>query len=322
MTISIVVPVYGVEKYIEQCARSLMEQTVDDYEVIFVDDCSPDKSVSILQEVLKRYPNRDARIVRLPENLGLGGARLAGFKESKGIYIWNVDGDDWVEPDAVECLLDCTRRTRAAFVGMDFWYEWNKTRKISIEKWSRDSKNYTRMLLSGETMPCVWKHLIKKELMVRNQLLPQVGIDMGEDYVLTPRLAYFATEIAHIDKPLYHYRQVNQNAYTKQRAAKRAAGLGVVLDILGAFFADKEDFAEALHCGQWLKKTELMMAATYDEYPIIDEMRTDGRPVMKTMPIQMRLAALLIYHKQWGLLLCYACTFRLFMRGIQLLKGR
>ena len=84
--VSVIIPVYGVEKYIERCARSLFEQTLDDIEYIFVDDCSPDKSVFILERIIKEYSSRfldegkKVRIERMPKNCGLPAVRKYGIQ--------------------------------------------------------------------------------------------------------------------------------------------------------------------------------------------------------------------------------------------------
>lgn len=105
--VSVIIPVYGVERYIEQCARSLFSQTMrDGIEYIFVDDCSPDKSIEILEDILREYPHREpqVKIIRHTENQGIGGTRRTGVKNATGEYIIHCDSDDWVEPDMYEML--------------------------------------------------------------------------------------------------------------------------------------------------------------------------------------------------------------------------
>ena len=84
--VSVIVPVYGVEKYIERCARSLFEQTLDDIEYIFVDDCSPDRSIEILNQVIGEYPGRkdQVQIIHHASNQGLALARQTGLKAATG----------------------------------------------------------------------------------------------------------------------------------------------------------------------------------------------------------------------------------------------
>ena len=104
--VSVIVPIYNVEAYIERCAISLFEQTLDDIEYIFVNDCTPDNSMMILSEVLSRYPQRkeQVRIINQPKNQGAAKAREDGIKEARGEYIIHCDSDDWVDKNIYQLL--------------------------------------------------------------------------------------------------------------------------------------------------------------------------------------------------------------------------
>lgn len=117
-TVSILVPVYSVEKYIERCARSIFEQTYQNLDIVFVDDCTPDKSIEILRRVLDDYPERKAqtRIIRHEHNQGLAAARNTAVAAATGTFLTHVDSDDWLELDAVEELVKKQVETGVAFV--------------------------------------------------------------------------------------------------------------------------------------------------------------------------------------------------------------
>ena len=102
--VSVIIPVYNAGKYIERCVRSLFEQTLDDIEYIFVDDCSPDDSMDVLQKVLSEYPQRkeNVTLIRHKANTGQSGARKSGMHVAKGEYIIHCDADDWVDLDMYE----------------------------------------------------------------------------------------------------------------------------------------------------------------------------------------------------------------------------
>ena len=96
--VSVIVPIYEVERYIERCARSLFEQTMlSGIEFIFVDDCTPDYSIEILHNTLKEYPEREAQVTILTHsaNKGLAAARKTGVRAARGEYISHCDSDDW-----------------------------------------------------------------------------------------------------------------------------------------------------------------------------------------------------------------------------------
>ena len=116
--VSIIVPVYGVEKYIERCARSLFEQTLDDIEYLFIDDCTPDKSVEILKRVLEEYPHRKSQVVihRMEQNSGQAKVREWGMRNATGEYLIHCDSDDWVDMDMYRIMYEEAKRTDADIV--------------------------------------------------------------------------------------------------------------------------------------------------------------------------------------------------------------
>ena len=101
--VSVIIPFYNVEDYIEECLKSVINQTYRNLEIIFVDDCSPDNSYLIV----KKYMDRDDRIrlIRHKENLGLGGARNTGLKEANGEFIYFLDSDDYIENNYIEKMV-------------------------------------------------------------------------------------------------------------------------------------------------------------------------------------------------------------------------
>ena len=121
--VSVIVPIYGVEAYIERCAVSLFEQTLDDIEYIFVNDCTPDNSMTILSEVLSRYPQRreQVRIINQPKNLGAAKAREDGIKAARGEYIIHCDSDDWVDTNMYQLLYEKAKADNSDMVICD-WY--------------------------------------------------------------------------------------------------------------------------------------------------------------------------------------------------------
>ena len=106
--VSILVSFFNVEDCIERCARSLFAQTYDDLEYVFIDDCSQDRSVSVLMDVARDYPNRtnDIKLIRSSRNRGVATSRNIAIENSSGEFICFVDSDDWLELNAVELLVE------------------------------------------------------------------------------------------------------------------------------------------------------------------------------------------------------------------------
>ena len=123
MKVSVIIPIYKVEAFIERCATTLMEQTLHEVEYIFVDDATPDRSIQILEEVVARYSERkeQVRIVHHEENKGLPAARNTGLTLATGEYIFHCDSDDYVELTMLEELYHTAKNQEADIVWCD-WY--------------------------------------------------------------------------------------------------------------------------------------------------------------------------------------------------------
>lgn len=241
--VSVIIPIYKVEKCIERCARSLFEQTLSSIEFIFVNDYSPDNSVSILQSVLNQYPNRSphTKIVHHEYNRGLAAARNTGRSIAQGEYIIACDSDDWVERNMYELMYQKAKKTNADIVICD----WNEiyattTKYVSVNP----PDNYTDCviaLLSGKMHGSVWNKLVRSSLYQENDIMCKEGMDFCEDFYVTYRLFYFAKSIAYINLPLYHYNKMNINAYTSNLfSIKTQQGLVLLAKEIDTFFQNNE----------------------------------------------------------------------------------
>ena len=116
--VSVIIPIYKVEKYIERCAISLLEQTLPDIEIIFVDDCSPDDSMRLLDSVLLKYSDLfpNIKIIHHEVNSGSAVARITGIKAAEGEYIAFCDSDDWVDKEMYAYLYSGAQASGADMV--------------------------------------------------------------------------------------------------------------------------------------------------------------------------------------------------------------
>src|SRR5689334_9186190 len=112
--VSIIVPVYNVERYLGECLDSILSQDFEDFEIVAVDDCSQDGS----SEILRQYAERDARIkiIVMPQNRGLGAARNAGLAAATGRYVWFIDSDDSIRPGSLSAIMARAEETGAEVV--------------------------------------------------------------------------------------------------------------------------------------------------------------------------------------------------------------
>lgn len=222
--ISIIVPVYNVEKYLERCIESIVNQTYKDIEIILVDDGSPDNCPAICD----RYAEKDSRIkVIHKQNGGLINARKSGLEIAQGDYIGFVDSDDWIEPEMYEYFAQMINKYSPDMVLSDFYYDNNGQLTDSEQLFDKEYYNknaleefiYPKMLFSGTYYkfginPCCWSKVFKKELIKKNLPLVDGRIKMGEDAAFTYPCLIDAKSAATVKKPCYHY-NINPESMTK-----------------------------------------------------------------------------------------------------------
>lgn len=239
--VSILVPIYGVEQYIERCAVSLFEQTYGNIEYVFVDDCSPDKSLEILHFVATRYPNRieHIKIIRHERNKGLATARNTAVAAANGTFVIHVDSDDWIDKNTVEVCVKKQIGTDADIILYGFKEHFSQTKCISKKVCISDKETFITSVLLGKIHPVIWNKMIRRCLYFDNGLKCLDGVNMGEDLQITPLLFYYSHKIEVIEEYLYHYNVSNVNAYTKCFSSKKAEQTWCTLLSLTTFFSDK-----------------------------------------------------------------------------------
>lgn len=203
--ISIIIPVYNVERYLRTCLESVISQTLENIEIICINDASPDGSLAILRE----YEEKDSRVVviDLKENIRQGGARNQGIQKAKAKYIGFVDSDDWIANDMYELLYEKAISTNADLVHCDYYRYSNETlnaeSQFSKDTWlkNRSLANKDFILVSEFPVTAIYN----KQLFIANNLyFPERTF--YEDSAIIPLLYLLANRVEHIDKSLYFYR--------------------------------------------------------------------------------------------------------------------
>lgn len=211
ISLSVCIPIYGVEKYIERCAHSLFSQTLQDgIEFIFVNDYSPDLSIKLLENVLSQYPDRvsQVKIINHHCNKGVSASRQAALDNASGDYVIFCDSDDWIEPSMYETLLTVAKDRHADVVGCDFIIENVATRK-KVELNYSDKAAFIRDVI-GNKWGTVWKFITKRSLIIKYGIRFQEGINYGEDYIYTSFVLLNAHQYVHVNECLYHYNCSNE----------------------------------------------------------------------------------------------------------------
>ena len=223
--VSVIVPVYKAEKYIERCCRSLFDQTLDNIEYIFVNDCTPDDSIKILNNIASEYPQRQSsiHIINHEKNLGQSGARRSGMSIATGEYIIHCDADDWVDIEMYEEMYLKAIETGADAVCCDMKMEFEDY--SYIKQYNTDYSDHKLMYDCIAPIAVVYcsmcNRLISNSIFKNNVIIPFEGVNMWDDVGLTIRLRYFIKSNAVINKAFYHYNRSNETSTTKRPQLER-----------------------------------------------------------------------------------------------------
>ena len=326
--VSVLVPVYNVSKFIERCLHTLFSQTYDNIQYIFVNDCTPDQSIEIIQKVLNEYPQRKehVKIINHDKNRGLAASRNTGIENAGGEYVLHIDSDDYIELDMVELMFGKAKEEDADIVVCDFNIKWEKTHKIAPQQFT-DKDQYLRDILNTKAMPGVVNKLIRKSLYSENEIFPFEGINLGEDYVTTPKLIAKARRISKVNKPLYHYIQYNEGSYTAVMNQKAIDDLWFVLNELYNYFKSTKEFSllkNDLLKGQLIKKLDVVGRVHNEKRREIFETFSEANTVVSEAELSFRqtITYKLCVSNQYQLLNLFLFTFDKFFRLVQKLKRR
>ena len=224
--VSVIVPIYNVEKYLEKCINSLLSQTLEDIQIILVNDGSKDNSGNIAKEYEQN--NKDRVIYVEKENGGLSDARNYGLKYATGDFIAFLDSDDYIEKNAYEEMYNKAIEENADYVECDFIWEFHN--KIRVDK-QYPYKNKKEMLSFVRVV--AWNKLIKRQLITDNNLEFPKGLRY-EDVEFTYKLIPFINKFTYVDKPFIHYVQREGSIANVQN--ERTAEIFTVLDNVIEFY--------------------------------------------------------------------------------------
>ena len=249
ISISVIVPVYQVENYIDQCIQSILQQTYSNFQLVLIDDGSKDKSGNICDE----YAKVDPRIkVIHKENGGLMSAWIKGVQESSNDFIVFVDSDDWVELDMLEQFVKCYSKTHAEIICCNFYAENKNNRYVDMhpikegiyDRAKIETEIYPFLINDGHYLSrvirmCRWAKFIKRKLILDNLKYCNLEITVGEDLnIIFPIMLTTNSIYIMKDACLYHYRQNSMsimNRFDKKMWNQVLILHNTLLDINDAF---------------------------------------------------------------------------------------
>lgn len=238
--VSVIIPIYNSGKYLRSCVESLMSQTLQEVEYIFVNDASTDNSLSILENILKQHPNRHTRIIRLDKNGGIANARNIGLSNAVGEYITHCDSDDWIEPETYEKLYLLASDNKADIAACNFVKEYEDKVVYHSQHYSSNIQENIKRLLNGEIFPSLWSSIIKRELIFYHKIIFPYNLNMGEDLIFNVKSYFYANKIVYTDIPYYHYRHNGNSASSRRSKASIDSDISIAGLIEDFFISEGE----------------------------------------------------------------------------------
>lgn len=216
--VSVIVPIYKVEKYIARCAESLFDQTLDGLEIIFINDCSPDNSMKVLEETIENSKLKleksetNIRIVNMPTNSGLPAVRRRGVQLCTGEFVIHCDSDDWIEPQMYEAMYDLAKRKGVDITICDYYISTDESDKRVAQDIPSSKDDLLGSIIDGRVHSSCCNKLVKRSLYDNVEMWPKAN--MREDLALMTQLIYYSTSFAYLPHSFYHY-YVNQTSISQ-----------------------------------------------------------------------------------------------------------
>ena len=225
-SISIIIPAYNVEEYIEECLDSILNQTFTDYEVIVVDDCSTDNTYSIIQSYIPKFNNK-LTLLKTDNNSGRCSIpRNIAIPYAKGNYIWFIDADDYISRNALEILYNTAKEYNADVVYTSSFYKQHNGQWYQLLDYYRkrgQTQIYTinqhdKLTLYGSKLIyTIWVKFIKRNIILEHNLLFKPF--NGEDLIFSIQLLYYSSNFVVIPETLYYYRE-SKNSVSRRPSSQ------------------------------------------------------------------------------------------------------
>ena len=307
--VSIIVPVYNVEQYLEKCLESLVNQTLKEIEIILINDGSPDNSEEIIKKYLKKYKDKIVYIKK--ENEGQGEARNQALKIAKGEYVTFVDSDDYVNTQMLEILYKKIKEENADIVATTKHIELIDNQEI-IKNYNMFNEEEHKNYILNNSGPC--GKLIKTEIITKNNLyFPKLRA--YEDISIVPLWGIYANKIVFIDEPFYYY-LIREGSTMKQTQYNEK--LTHIYESLDKLYTKTKEHSKTKYNQEleWIYIEHLLHAASlrFLKFDKIEEIKSiisimkekfpnwNKNNYYKNMSLKYKIVCNLIYKKQLTLL--------------------
>lgn len=240
--ISIIIPIYNAEKYLEKCINSIIVQSLKEIEIICVNDGSTDNSLNILENLKKQ--DKRIRIIN-QNNSGASKARNIAIKNAKGKYCLNIDSDDWIEQEYLKDIYERAEKDNLDILITNIIFDYLKYKIIVTdlkldERTIITGKEYIEKFFYENKIGFSWNKLIKRELYINENIFFNENIFLLEDMELIGKLGYCAKRIGKLNKAYYHYIQGIGNGSQKVKLKNLIDRIEAYSNLIDYFIKYKE----------------------------------------------------------------------------------
>lgn len=318
--ISVVTPIYNVKTFVRKCVESLMNQTFKDVEYIFVDDASSDGSIDILNEIVARYPELDIKILHHQKNRGLPASRETGITAATGDYIFNCDGDDFVETTMLEKMYRAVSSIDADYAYCDFFLTFeNGERYMHCPEFKTPDEALRIGYLGGTAKYNVWNKLIRRTL-YEGTVFPVDHRKGGEDMIMFGVLSK-AKSLVYVPEALYHYVKTNPSAisesFSQQRLIDIQYNANQAISVLEKNYP--YDLTKEIALFKLNVKLPFIISNDNSKYAIWKEWYPEANQYIfanKNLPFRTKFVQWMAAKNQWWYVRLYNLAFRLFYKVI------
>lgn len=309
--VSVIIPIYNVSRFIGRCVESLMRQSLQDVEYIFVDDATPDDSIAKLEAVLEKYPGRreDVKIIHHEVNKGLPAGRNTGLAAATGEFVFHCDSDDFIETDMLEKMYMTAKENGADIVWSDWYISFEKSERYMKQPDYGSPMEALKGMLTGKMKYNVWNKLVRRTLYSDNGISFPAGYGMGEDMTMMMLFAC-ASKVKYVPEAFYHYVKLNEGAFSQTYSARHLEELKFNVGRVCGFLEKK--FPGKLETELGLFKLEVkfpfIISDRKEKYLLWSEWYPEANKFIsgkRDVSVRRRILEICALHKQYWVLWLY-----------------
>ena len=216
-TVSVIIPMYNVSEYVDDCFCNLASQVLTNFEVILIDDKSVDDTIEKVFQAIEFFERKDVEFTLIKQeiNMGVACARNIGLERASGEYVYFYDADDRIEPDTLSALYSEAKQRDADIAGCEWFISFSQNERIIGQRDVNKGVDLFKGFASGVIRWNLWLFMVRRSLYEQNGFKFIPGMNMGEDMMVMMKLALVSNRVSIVHKPLYHYSQTNTGAQTK-----------------------------------------------------------------------------------------------------------